>query len=401
MIKTYKYRIYPTKSQETKLENTFSICKALYNYGLEHRMNLYNQHKKVVNYFEQQNSLPEIKQLFPWYKSVYSTVLQDVLKRLDNSFQNFYRRMKDPKVKSSEKGYPKFKKKGQWNSITYGNGKDIKYPTNEIIVPKIGNIKIIFHRNIPIDGIIKKMSIVKEASKWFVTFSVELSCFYPELNVNPEKALGIDVGLIDFYYDSDGNSKKAPRLLRLAEKNLKRLQRKLSNYKKRTKEYYSVLKSLQKSFFRVKQKRLDFLYKTSYELFANHDLIIREDLQLKNLVKRPKPKIDEDGNFLPNNASSKAGLNKSFYDASFGKFFQILDQVASKLGKLVISVSPHYTSQDCSQCGNRVKKSLSTRTHNCIECGLVMNRDLNASINIKRLGIQSLGINSLEVYPIV
>jgi putative transposase len=287
MLKSYKYRIYPTKSQITKIENTFSICRALYNNALEHRLTEFKRTGRAINYYEQANSLPEIKSMFPWYKSVYSTVLQDVLKRLEKSYQSFFRRMKDSKIKSSEKGYPKFKKKGQWNSITYANGKDIKYPeavaeyfepepigkyselkakscrsmaiegcrNNVVSVPKIGDIKIVLHRNIPANGMIKTMSIIKEANKWFVTFSVELNNSYPEpepkaknlgeyyeLNVNELKSIGIDVGLIDFYYDSNGVNKKAPRLLRLSEKNLKRLQRKLSTCIKRSKEYYKVLK---------------------------------------------------------------------------------------------------------------------------------------------------------------
>lgn len=225
MLKTYKYRLYPTKSQITKLENTFSICRALYNYALEHRISSYNRGKSV-NYYEQSASLPEIKKDFPWYKSVNAVVLQNVLKRLDTAYQNFFRRMKNDKVKSTEKGFPKFKKRGQWNSILYSDKNKIKYPTDKLIVPSIGDVKIILHR--PINGVIKNMSIIKEANNWYVSFSVELSNnATTELNVDTSKVVGIDVGLIDYYYDSNGNSLKAPRLLRLAEKNIKRLQRKL------------------------------------------------------------------------------------------------------------------------------------------------------------------------------
>ncbi len=393
MLKTYKYRLYPTKSQITKLENTFSICRALYNYALEHRISSYNR-GQTVNYYDQSASLPEIKKEYPWYKTVNAVVLQNVLKRLDTSYQNFFRRMKNSKVKSTEKGFPKFKKRGQWNSILYSDKNKIKIPTDKLTIPSLGDVKIILHR--PIEGNIKNMSIIKEANNWYVSFSVELSNnATTELNVNTSKSIGIDVGLIDYYYDSNGNSLKAPRLLRLAEKNIKRLQRKLKKCVKRSKGFYNVLKALKTSHAKVKYKRLDFLYKTAYELFSSNDLVIREDLQLKNLIRRPKPKLDKDGKtYLPNNASSKAGMNKSFSDASFGRFFSILDEVAIKLGKIVIKVNPAYTSQDCSDCGNRIKKSLSTRTHVCNECGLVLNRDHNASLNIKRLGLQSLGINS-------
>lgn len=395
MLRTYKYRIYPNNSQISKLENDFSICRALYNNALEHRILEYSRNGRSVNYYEQSAGLPEIKKEFPWYKSVNAVVLQNVLKRVDIAFQNFFRRMKDPKVKTTEKGFPKFKKRGQWNSITYSDKNKIKYPTNFLIVPSVGEIKIILHRNIPVDSQIKTMTIIKEANNWYVTFSVELNnSSQTELNVNTDKALGIDVGLIDYYYDSNGNSKKAPRLLRLAEKNLKRLQRKLAKCKKRSKDFYSVLKALKTAYSKVKYKRLDFLYKTAYELFSENDLIVREGLQLKNLTRRPKPKLSEDGKtFLPNNASAKAGMNKSFSDASFGKFFEVLDQVATKLGKMVVKVNSAYTSQDCSGCGNRIKKSLSTRTHVCYECGLVLNRDHNASLNILRIGLNSLGIS--------
>ena len=392
MLKTYKYRLYPTKSQISKLENTFSICRALYNYALEHRIGEYQRKGKTVSYYEQSASLPEIKKEFPWYKSVNAVVLQNVLKRLDTAYQNFFRRTKNNNIKSNEKGYPKFKKRGQWNSILYSDKNKIKYPTNKLIVPSIGEIKIILHR--PINGTIKNMSIIKEANNWYVSFSVELNTITTELNVNTSKAVGIDVGLIDYYYDSNGNSLKAPRLLRIAEKNLKRLQRKLSKCKKQSKEFFDTLKALKTSYSKVKYKRLDFLYKTVYKLFSDNDLIVREDLNLKTLIKRAKPKLSDDGKtYLRNNANAKSGLNKSFCDASFGNFFNILDEVSIKLGKMIVKVNPAYTSQDCSGCGNRIKKSLSTRTHICNECSLTLNRDLNASINILRLGLQSLGEN--------
>lgn len=392
MRETYKYRIYPKKSQISRLENIFSMCRTLYNNALEHRIICFNYFGKHINYYDQSAGLPEIKKLFPWYGTIYSQVLQNVLKRVDVSFQNFFRRIKDKGIPNSEKGFPKFKKRGQWNSITYPEG-NIKIENNIINIPKIGKIDIILHRNIPSNTIIKTASIVKEGNNWYVSFSVEFNNHKPtEPNVDITKIIGIDVGLIDFYYDSLGNSKKAPRILRIAEKNLKRLYRKLSSCKKRSLEYYKVLKALKTSYQKVKNKRLDFLYKTAHSLFADTNIIVREDIQLKNLMKKPQARLSEDGKtFLPNGAKFKSGISKSFGDASFGKFFEILEHVAQKLNKLVIKVNPSYTSQDCSQCGARIQKSLSTRTHVCNNCGLVLNRDHNASLNILRLGIQSLG----------
>ena len=131
-------------------------------------------------------------------------------------------------------------------------------------------------------------------------------------------------------------------------------------------------------------------------LLDKYDVIVHEDLNIAGMMRCPKPKGDEDGKYLPNGASAKAGLNKSIADASWGEFLRILQAKALERGKWMIAVPPHYTSQDCSQCDTRVKKALSERTHRCPECGFVAPRDYNSSIKILRLGLQSLGIHSLD-----
>ncbi len=255
-------------------------------------------------------------------------------------------------------------------------------------------------------SLLKQWTISKESDKWFVCFSVEVETSLQQ-EPKPEtiKSVGIDVGLIDFIYTSDNENVSAPRLLRLSENNLKRLQRKLSKLKKGTIEYLKVLKALKKAYFRVKSKRLGFIMEKASELIKSYDIIVHEKLNItpqrgpcnflskiiKNLVRRPKPKISEkkENNsapltYLPNGASVKSGLNKSISDAGWGLFFNALEWLAKKAGKIVIAVNPQYTSQVCSDCGAMVKKSLSTRTHIC-ECGFVANRDHNAALNILRL----------------
>ncbi|MCP4748653.1 MAG: helix-turn-helix domain-containing protein, partial [Desulfobacteraceae bacterium] len=140
--KSFKYRIYPTKSQITALENQFSMCRYLYNWNLQERIETYEKERLSVTYNQQQNKLPELKKQRPWFKSVYSQVLQDVLKRLDKGFQSFFQRTKQGGIP----GFPKFKKKGQWNSITYPQYK--KHPADIISVPKVGDIKMRYHRPI-------------------------------------------------------------------------------------------------------------------------------------------------------------------------------------------------------------------------------------------------------------
>lgn len=195
--KAYKYRIYPAKSQITNMENQFSMLRYLYNWNLAERIEQYKTGEKVT-YNIQQNSLPHLKKERPWYKSIYSQVLQDCLKRLDKAYQNFFRRAK----KGGEKpGFPKFKKRGQWNSLTYPQYS--KRPDSKVSIPKVGDIKIIYHREIPKDATIKTLTITKEGCKWFACFSVELMLDI-ELKQDLTSSIGIDLGLIDFLYASDG-----------------------------------------------------------------------------------------------------------------------------------------------------------------------------------------------------
>jgi len=359
------------------------MCRNLYNQALNERKESYEKEQKSVSYHDQAVQLPAFKIERPWYKGVHSQVLQDVLKRLDKGFQSFFRRVKAGETP----GYPKFRKRGQWNSITYPQYKTP--PSSGITVPKVGKIKLVHHRETPEDAKIKTLTITKEADKWFACFSVGLS-----LDIEPKQdlsaAIGIDLGLIDFYYASDGSQISVPKYLRKKEKQLQRLYRRFSKAKKYSKRWYKLLSALQKCHYRIKCRRSDFLHKEADTLLENSDVVVHEDLKIKNMIRRPKPKQDEEtGQYLPNNASAKAGLNKSIADAGWGKFLEIATYKAFVLGKKLLAVPPHYTSQQCSACGEIVKKSLSARTHRC-PCGFAANRDHNAALNILRIGMDTL-----------
>ncbi|PCI21654.1 MAG: hypothetical protein COB67_13925 [SAR324 cluster bacterium] len=206
-------------------------------------------------------------------------------------------------------------------------------------------------------------------------------------------AVGIDLGLIDFFYPSMGSPVKVPKYMRKKEKLVKRLQTKLSHAPKRTEKYYKVLNSLQKTHYRIKCQRNDFLHKEANKLLDSHNLIVHEKLNIRKMLMRPKPIQDKtSGQYLPNGANRKSGLNKSISDVGWGKFLNILNYKANERGKGIIGINPYMTSQACSQCGEIVKKSLSTRTHQCPKCGFSAHRDLNAAYNILRLGLESLGL---------
>ena len=379
--KSYKYRIYPTKSQITNMENQFSMCRHLYNWSLAERKEGYEYDGSTISYNQQQNQLPALKKERPWYKGVYSQTLQDVMKRLDTAYQSFFRRVKAGETP----GYPKFRKRGQWKSITYPQYSDS--PGHIIQVPKVGTVKMVCHRAIPTNAKIKTLTIIKEGGKWFACFSFECPLEI-ELKQDLSLSIGIDLGLKDFIYTSDDVNVPAPKHLRAKEKQLKRLQRRLSKATKHSKKYYKILWALQKCHYRIRCRRNDFLHKTANDLLNSCDILFYEDLKIKNMIRKPKPKKDEDGTYIPNGASAKAGLNKSISDAGWGHFIDILKYKAVEMGKTVFAVPPHYTSQICSACKVIVKKSLSVRTHRC-SCGFIANRDYNAALNILRIGMDT------------
>ena len=285
--KSYKYRIYPTKSQITNMENQFSMCRYLYNWNLTERIEAYEKEQHSISYNEQQNKLPELKKEKPWFKSVHSQVLQDVLKRLDNAYKHFFRRVKTGEVP----GFPKFKKRGQWNSITYPQYS--KHPSSdEIVVPKLGSIKLKYHREISEDVKIKTLTITKEADKWFACFSVEQELEI-ELKQDFSSSIGIDLGLIDFVYTSNNDSISVPKYFRKKEQQLTRLQRRLSKTTKRSKKYYQLLKAIQKCHYKIKCQRNDFLHKSANNILSQGNAVIHEDLKIKNMMRRPKPKQDD------------------------------------------------------------------------------------------------------------
>ncbi|MCP4748672.1 MAG: transposase [Desulfobacteraceae bacterium] len=268
--KFFKYRIYPTKFQISMLENQFSMCRYLYNWNLQDRIDTYKKDNISVTYNDQANKLPELKNQRPWFKSVYSKfiyyqVLQDVLKRLDKGFQSFFQRTKQGGIP----GFAKFKKKGQWNSITYPQNK--KHPSDIISAPKVGDIKMRCHHPIGESAKVKTLTITKDADKWFACFSVEHT-----LGIEPKQdvstAIGIDLGLKDFVYASDRDSMPAPRYLRKREKQLKRLQRRLCRAKKGLTNITSFLKlfrnvitgssAQETTFFTKRLNRITFFTKT-------------------------------------------------------------------------------------------------------------------------------------------
>ena len=375
MKKTFKYRIYPTKGQENILIEWLNTCRMLYNQSLSERKEAYEGDKSSINYYDQSNALKESKKSNGYLTAVYSQVLQDVLTRLDKTFQNFFRR-----VRNGEKtGYPRFKSKDRFNSFTFPQ-KGFKIEDGHLVLSKIGAIKLIQHREIPTEGIIKTCAIKRSVDQWYVTFVVELSDIETEKGAI-KSAIGVDLGLKKIATLSTGEKIDNPKWLRTSEKKLAKEQRRLarkkkgSNNRKKQKAIVGVVHR------KIRNQRSDFHHKISKRLVADYDLIVFEDLMVKNMVKNRY-------------------LAKSISDAGWNQLISFVSYKAEEAGKIVELVNPRGTSQLCSSCGMEVKKSLAVRTHKCPYCGLVMDRDENAAINILKRGILKVGQGLPEFAPV-
>ncbi|OPY54825.1 MAG: putative transposase [Methanosaeta sp. PtaU1.Bin060] len=364
MLKAFKYRIYPTKSQNTKMNRTLELCRWTYNETLAYRKNAYEKESITVSKYETHNLLPLWKKDKPELKEVFSQTLQNVQERVDLAFKAFFRR-----VKAGEKpGYPRFKGKGWYDSFSYPQ-MGFRLENGLLKLSKIGNLKIKFHR--PIEGKIKRLTVRRSATgKWFACFSVEIEDL-PKPPWKDGSMVGIDVGLESFATLSNGEKIPNPRFFREEEQELARVQRKLSKAPKGTHERKKALKVVERVHERIANKRYEFAHQVSRDLVDRFGLIAFEDLNIKGMMHNHC-------------------LAKSIGDVAWNMLVNITSYKAASAGSMVVLVDPRNTSKMCSRCGILVEKDLSERTHNCSQCGLSLDRDWNAAINILRLGTQSL-----------
>jgi putative transposase len=309
---------------------------------------------------------------YEWAGQLNSQARQSSADRAWLAISRFYANCKEGKP--GKKGFPNFKKRGR--SVEYKQtGWKLAEDRKKITFTdgfKAGSFKLIGSRdfNFYQPSQIKRVRVVKRADGFYCQFLVDIERSEPQSPTG--KAVGIDLGLEYFYTDSEGNQVENPRFLRKSEKSLKRLQRRVSQKKKGSKNRKKAINKMARKHLKVSRQRREFAVKTARTLVTSSDVIVYENLKVSNLVKNHK-------------------LAKSISDVAWYMFTMWVDYFAKIYGVHVMSVAPHFTSQDCSGCGERVKKSLSTRTHKCPSCGLIEHRDLNAAKNIlaKGLGIKS------------
>ena len=302
--------------------------------------------------------------------SNHSQVLQEIPKKVEITFDRWLK----GDLNGKKSGRPRFKGKGQYKTFTFPQFKQqtledsltlrYHFTKNKITLSKIGTVKVIVHRQIPEGFDIKTVSVTKKADGYYVTLSLDdktVPTIKPDSN--DANIVGIDVGLIDFIVTSDNERIAAPNFLRKAERRLKSAQRRVSRRKE-------AIKNLGIQHKKVSDTRKDFHFKTAKNILDKYDVVAFEKLNIKGLAK--------------------TWLAKSINDSAWGQFITILSNKAENAGLKVISVNPNGTSQECSNCGQKVKKLLSDRIHNCPSCKISLCRDLNASIIIKNRGTHDL-----------
>jgi len=435
----YRYKLKPTTKQKATLIEWLNLCRRQYNYRLAERFRWWestrtpinacpltasivpvetiyqnipeyrvqvrdgrkldkngqpitkkgDKHPNIIDGYVQWLTvqladLKNTKKLFPEYKSVHSQVFQDVIGRVETAFSNFIK----PDKNGNRAGKPKFKGLHYYKSFTYSQLKNKHIQSKHINLPGIGNVEVIFHRPIPTGFIVKLGTIKLEADGWYISLSLEdKSIPQEDEEIRPtiENSIAIDVGLERFLTRDDGSYVEIPRFLRKSAGRMSRLQHRKSKLPNGSKDKQKLYTAIAKLHQKIARQRLNFHFTTAYKLFDKADVIFVEDLKLKNLIRRNKPKT-ENGNFIPNGQSSSSGMNKSWLDAAHGAFIQILQWVAWKLSKSVVKVDSWGTSQFCHACLNKVPKTLSDRWHSC-DCGAEINRDENSAILVKSVGL--------------
>lgn len=355
---SYKAKISPSVARNAEAQ--LRLCCELYNAAIQERRDAWRMCRKSVGRFEQDAQLKFIRKDRPEFAAIGSQVLGDVLSRVALAYDAFFRRLKAGQTP----GYPRFKPWQRYDSLTFRRGCGWKLNGDRVTMQGIGTFRLRLSR--PILGTIKTVTLRRDAvGDWFVTFS----CDDVPQNILPDtrESIGVDVGLASFLTTSNGELVGNPRHFRTAQAKLARAGRRVSKRRKGSNRRRKAVRVLARHYRTVQRQRRDFHFKTARSLVQKYDHIAIEDLNVRGL--------------------SRGMLAKSVNDAGWSQFIEALRVKAEEAGRVITAVNPSGTSQVCSGCGcePRVRKTLSVRVHHCPECGLTIDRDWNAAINILHL----------------
>lgn len=386
-LKALKIRIYPNVQQTTMLNKTFGCTRFIYNTMLSERKEIYDKlkHNSRELYEYKYRTEKQLKGQFEFLKEVDSVALQQARMNLGLAYENFWRRCKDSRIPSSEKGFPKFKKRNSKNSyrtVCNNNNLKVDFERKKVKAPKIGWISFRDDRRIE-DIKIHSMTFSRTPSlKYYVSILYEdvvLNKGKVDANSPNLKVKGLDMSLTNFFVDDEGNSPQYDRNYRNYEKKISELQQKLSTTKSKSLKNKLRLR-LARLHEHIANKRKDFNEKLSTKLVRENDVIVIESLSLKDMAKFRKWEERKE-------SKGKSNHGKSVHDLGWYTFVQRLKTKAEEQGKIVIEANKWFaSSKTCNICGYVNKDlTISDRTWLCPRCGKEHNRDQNAAINLKQI----------------
>jgi putative transposase len=356
MVRTFRYRLYPTRAQDERM-------REFYNAALEQRRDAYRKQGVSVSCVAQQSEIKDVRIVRPEYAAVHTELLQDALVRLDRGFEGFFRRA----ASGQAPGFPRFKGKGRYASFGYrrctaphGKTRWLVAGGKRLSLTGVGNVKIRLHR--PMEGSLKGVRVTLAGDgHWYALMCCD------DVPAKPLPAtgqsVGIDVGITAFATFSNGEQVANPRLFETAQPRMRRAQRVVARRKRGSNRRRKAVTALRALHDSIARKRNDFHHKTALGIVRRFDSIAVEDLNIKGLARMR--------------------LAKQVHDAAWGQFVTVLEGKAECAGRELRRVDPRGTSQQCSSCGEAVPKKLGVRVHDCPHCGLVVDRDVNAAVNIK------------------
>lgn len=388
MRRAYVFRLRPTARQHVALLACVEAHRELYNAALQERRDAWSHSKSRIFYGDQSAQLTAIRSARP-DQAVWSfSSQQATLRRLDESFQGFFRRVKTakPGVKA---GYPRFKGKARFDSVQWpkdGDGARWLPEAKRVHLQGIGQVKVELHR--PVAGRVKTIQVKRQGRRWMLVLSCD------DVPANPLPAagrqVGIDVGIARFATTSDGEHIDNPRWGRAAGDKLVAAQQRLQGAKRGSKNRGRRRETVAALHRKIANQRKDFHHKQARALVESYDVLVVEDLAIVNMVRRAKPVPDPDnpGQYLPNGARAKSGLNRSISDASWGGFVSKLRAKAEEAGRVWIEVDPRHTSDGCEKCGHAAPENRVTQAEFvCQRCAHRAHADEHAARNILRAGL--------------
>jgi putative transposase len=364
MLRTYRYRLYPTKEQQETLTNILWAAGWLYNRALDYRRKRWDESRKSVTYSKQaamwrdwRNEDPQDNPL----RLLNMSAGQQVLRRLDNAYRQFLK---------GKRGRPRFQKTSRFNSVNYKPGDGASVKANRLYIQNAGRVKVRWHRTLP-EGKIKNFVILRKPSGWYVLLQIDLPEQSAEISVNPP--VGIDMGITHALALSDGATFDSPKYLQNSLRKMRVLQRSVSRKKKGGKNWRKAVQKVSRLHEHISNQRLDWWHKTTRRLVETYGAIALENLSLQFMLQNGR-------------------LSRCAHDVGLGLFRTLLNYKAIEAGVTVVAVNPRNTSQACSGCGRIVLKDLRVRVHLCPDCGLTLDRDVNAARNIFWLGQSQLAL---------